>query len=135
MDETQRQIYCSLVTRCAEEPVREVLKGIWSLPFVADTIESCSGHVVVERDLMQRYDKLSEKNIEKLWYRNNPQLEILYSLDTHYAAKRDEFREKLKGIQVESEYGVLAFDDVRESVWPGDHTSGSVAGFSLPERF
>lgn len=139
MHQTQHQIYCSLVDHVAEEPVREVLKGIWSLPFVADTGESCSGHVIKQRDLHTPYyaprTNSSQINLEKSWYRKNPHFDIFYFLDQNLVEERDRFREELKSIKLNSDYGVLQFDHVSNHISSGDHSSGSAAGFSLPEEF
>lgn len=141
MHQTQHQIYCSLVDHVAEEPVREVLKGIWSLPFVADTIESCCGHVILEQSSMQ-YKPLSKKPLspdDKRWYRKNPRLGILYYLDQELTPQlvkeRDQFRNDLKTVHLNSDYGILQFNQVTNHISSGDHSSGSAAGFSLPEEF
>ncbi|MBI2548170.1 hypothetical protein HYW21_02365 [Candidatus Woesearchaeota archaeon] len=38
--------YRARILPCIEDPIREVVNALWGLPFVVDTFETCSGHIV-----------------------------------------------------------------------------------------
>ncbi len=106
------------LTRHLEEPIREIVPAIWQLPFVEDTRHCCSGHVVAlnyDYDIQAR--RLTEKNIEEIWYPHRATLQIDYSLDEKLQAERDAFRDALKNVRAIAGNRTLYFNPDHEFLY------------------
>lgn len=96
-----------------EEPIRDIVRGIWGLSFVEDTGYCCCGHVVAfNHDGFRFSSELTSENIGQHWYLHRAMLEIEYSLDPRLAGRRDQFREDLKEVQAVKGNRNLTFNNV-----------------------
>ena len=53
MDIERYQRYCRRLSD-VEEPIRDILSALWKVPFILDTGECCSGHVIADNAMVRK---------------------------------------------------------------------------------
>lgn len=92
-----------------EDPIREIVAALWELPFVVDTNEACSGHIVTN-DAWKRYAHYEPIRKGLYWYPHSIKLGIDFSLEDGLSERGESFRRDVSGIDVDiglraSEFG------------------------------
>lgn len=129
------QDYRRRVLPCIEHPIREIIDALWELPFVVDTVETCSGHIVTN-DFGKsdaRYEPI-RKGLH--WYPHDIRLIIDFSQEQGLEEKVGAFRREVAEIPVDigleilraSERGYRTVDGTRTKVLQVFYTS------SFPDR-
>ena len=102
--------------RYVEEPIREIVDGLWGIDFVVDTGFTCCGHITADNNSL--YSDGRKLN----GYPHRAMLELYLSRDAELAEKRDKFRADIRRVRVACDGRVLGFDNVFEAErepWPG----------------
>jgi hypothetical protein len=109
MEKELRSTYEGLLFN-VEQPIRQIVRGIWHMPFVVDTGHTCSGHM-----LQTSYKgKLTQEQLSRAHpYPHDARLEIFYSLDERLEAERDSFRDELKDVRAHAHGRELSFNEMR----------------------
>lgn len=104
-----------------EEPVRDIVRALWTLPFVEDTGHSCSGHgLALWNDAFRQGEE---------WYPHRATLEIFYSKEPEHIPARERLREALKGVRIEYQGRVL---DFAEGTWAYERMPGAMPFIKKP---
>lgn len=90
-----------------EEPIRQIVRAIWDLPFVRDTGFTCSGHLLSQPDQATGRGRVGPYG----WHLHRAMLELAFSSDETLREERDSFRNDLRKVRVETGGLVLCFDD------------------------
>lgn len=83
-----------------EVPIREIVAALWELPFVVDTNESCSGHIVTN-DAWKRYAKYNPIRRGLYWYPHEIRLGVDFSLENELKELGESFRKAVSDIDVD----------------------------------
>lgn len=133
--------YQTQVLPFIEEPIRELMLGLWQLPIIVDTDTSCCGHIVSDRVLKSYGDRVSSPK-ERFWYPQGLQLGVAFSLESALKGQVEEFREQMltigKDIELyldESERGYRDLDGRVQRVQQVHYASEfPEKGFQKPKK-
>lgn len=109
MHPTLLQHYQKAVLPNIEEPIREIVNALWELPFVVDTNESCSGHIVTTD--WEKSDA-AYKPIEDglYWYPHGIRLGIDFSQEERYRQQAQAFRKDISTLLAGVKAGASLFE-------------------------
>ncbi len=111
-----------------EEPIRALVKELWVLPFVVDTTETCSGHIVTSNWGKSRaeYAPLRRGLNPLYWYPHGIRLGISFSLESRAEEFIAKFKELGKSIDIrgsESERNYRGIEGTLQRVKHGFYDS------------
>jgi len=116
-----------------EDPLIEIMQGLWSLPFVVNTLGSCCGHIIANNTILigrsaEEWERISrlDSPLAKRWYLHQAELGIEYSLDSSLVSERSIFAESLRKVRVADGETIIYLDGGIK------HYSGSFVNPNLP---
>ena len=83
-----------------EPPIREIVLALWEIPFVVDTDEACSGHIVTN-NLGKSYAQYDPIRRGLYWYPQSIRLGIDFSLEDGLKEIGESFRRDISNINVD----------------------------------